>query len=200
MNIFVCRQEWRGGVVYSLYSSNDFIVLTISIRLKWVILMFGLFVKLSSTLQILTKGKHNISNFFFFEKMGHSRPLFLYFCLFNFNVQLVHKVCRFWDSNHGSLVSEASALPTEPPPLPISNFYLFDQVIHLCLIRTSRTWNYSIKWHWLIIDCCSFDQQCMEFRANIRNAHIEWFSWMWSFFCQSTNVGLYSGDSKRRWT
>ena len=55
-------------------------------------------------------------NFFF--KMGHSRPLFLYFRLFNFNVQFVDKVCRCWDSNHGSLVSEATALPTEPPPLP----------------------------------------------------------------------------------
>ena len=48
--------------------------------------------------------------------MGHSRPLFLYFRLFD--LQLVDKVCRCWDSNRGSLVSEATALPTEPPPLP----------------------------------------------------------------------------------
>ena len=58
-----------------------------------------------------------------FFLMGHPRPLSLYFRLFNLYVQLVDKVCRCWDSNRGSLVSEATALPTEPPPLPI----------HLCV-------------------------------------------------------------------
>ena len=50
--------------------------------------------------------------------MGHSRPLFLYFV---FSIQLTvynvqYKFCR--DSNRGHLVSEATALPTEPQPFP----------------------------------------------------------------------------------
>ena len=52
--------------------------------------------------------------------MGHSRPLFLYFV---FSIQLTvhivqYKFCRQLDSNHGPLVLEATALPTEPQPLP----------------------------------------------------------------------------------
>ena len=54
--------------------------------------------------------------------MGHSRPLFLYFRLFNaiyskhmFNIIF----CRWQDSNLRPLVSEETALPTEP--LTISN-------------------------------------------------------------------------------
>ena len=54
----------------------------------------------------------------FISKMGHSRPLFLYFCIFYLNDQFEDKVCQCWDSNRGSLVSEATPLPTEPPPLP----------------------------------------------------------------------------------
>ena len=52
--------------------------------------------------------------------MGHSRPLFLYFYLFNTvdSKQTFGKFCRWLDSNRGSpLVSEATALPTEPQPL-----------------------------------------------------------------------------------
>ena len=52
------------------------------------------------------------------KKMGRSQPLFLYFHLFHLNVQLVDKISRSWDLNCGSLVSEATGLPTEPPPLP----------------------------------------------------------------------------------
>ena len=49
--------------------------------------------------------------------MGQSRPLFLYFRLFN--TQLTVNKCsiifgRWLDSNRGPLVSEAIALPTEP--------------------------------------------------------------------------------------
>ena len=48
---------------------------------------------------------------------------FSYFCFFSVqltvhNVQ--YKFCRWLDSNLGPLVSEATALPTEPQPLPIS--------------------------------------------------------------------------------
>ena len=48
-----------------------------------------------------------------FLKMAHSRQHFLFFFSFWWI-----KFCQFWDLNRGSLVSEATALPTEPPPLP----------------------------------------------------------------------------------
>ena len=60
---------------------------------------------------------------FLFLKMGHYRPLFLYFRLFNTvdSKQMFHiKACWWLDLNRGPLVSEATALPTEPQPLPIS--------------------------------------------------------------------------------
>ena len=68
-------------------------------------------------------------NYLGFLKMGHSRPLFLYFRLFKTHVtvnkcSIYINFCRWLDSNRGSLVSEATALPTEPQPLP--TFYLKD--------------------------------------------------------------------------
>ena len=57
-------------------------------------------------------------------KMGHSQPLFLYFRLFNtvdskmFNINFSQ--CR--DSNCRPLDLEATALPTEPQPLPEGKF------------------------------------------------------------------------------
>ena len=63
--------------------------------------------------------RETIGSWAVFFLMGHSRPLFLYFCLFYFNVQLVDAVCKCWDSNCGFLVWEVTALPTEPPPLPL---------------------------------------------------------------------------------
>ena len=52
-----------------------------------------------------------------FLKMGHSRPLILYFRLFNTQLTITKCsiiFCRWLDSNRGPLVSEATALPTEP--------------------------------------------------------------------------------------
>ena len=48
-----------------------------------------------------------------FFKKGHSRPLFLYFCLFNAlgNTQCLIKLCHRWDLNREPLESEATALP-----------------------------------------------------------------------------------------
>ena len=52
------------------------------------------------------------------------------------------KVCRWLDSNSGSLVSESTALPTEPQPLPISfliyalHVYTYHVVAIRCLIPT----------------------------------------------------------------
>ena len=51
-----------------------------------------------------------------FFKKGHSRPLFLFFV---FSMQLIvgtDKIYKWPDSNRGSLVSKATALPTEPKP------------------------------------------------------------------------------------
>ena len=62
-----------------------------------------------------TTNQNNCSSYIF---MGHSRPLF-YFCLFNTadNKQMFSlKVCQWLDSNCGPLVSEVTALPTEPQP------------------------------------------------------------------------------------
>ena len=52
--------------------------------------------------------------------MGQSQPLILYFRLFLIAIdrfEIIH--CPWWDSNHGSLVSEATALPTAPGPRPL---------------------------------------------------------------------------------
>ena len=60
---------------------------------------------------------------FFFKKMGHSGLFFFYFRLFN-TIQLTVdnkcsiKFCRCLESNRGPLIPEATALPTEPQPLP----------------------------------------------------------------------------------
>ena len=66
--------------------------------------------------------------FYLFLKMGHSRPLFLYFRLFNTQLtahkcSILINFCRWLASNRGPLESKATALPTEPQPLPIL-FYL----------------------------------------------------------------------------
>ena len=61
--------------------------------------------------------------------MGHSRPLFLYFRLYNTQLT-VNKCsiifCRWLDSNRRPLVSEAAALPTEPHNhcLELNYYYL----------------------------------------------------------------------------
>ena len=55
-----------------------------------------------------------------FIKMGHSRPLFLYFRLFykQITVNMFNKSSRWLDSNPGPLVLEANTLSTVPQPLP----------------------------------------------------------------------------------
>ena len=71
----------------------------------------------------LKLGRNN-SNFFV-KKMGNPRPLFLYFRLFNTqltvnkcSIYIYIIFCRWLDSNRGPLVSEATALPTEPHHCP----------------------------------------------------------------------------------
>ena len=54
----------------------------------------------------------------FFFKYSPFRASFSLFLSFLFNYNWWIKLCRCWDSNCGSLVSKATALPTEPPSLP----------------------------------------------------------------------------------
>ena len=59
-----------------------------------------------------------------FFKLGHSRPLFLHFRLFN-TVDSTYKFCQWLDSNHEPLVLEATSLPTAPQPLPYLHLLSF---------------------------------------------------------------------------
>ena len=56
-----------------------------------------------------------------FLNIGHSLPLLLYFYHSYFNEQLVDKILHMLDLSRGSLVSEVTALPSEPQPLPLSD-------------------------------------------------------------------------------
>ena len=58
-----------------------------------------------------------------FLKMGHSWPIFLYFCLNYLNVQLVDEILPMSRSELPMSVSEVTALPTEPQTLPMTLFY-----------------------------------------------------------------------------
>ena len=54
-------------------------------------------------------------------KMGHFRPIFLYFRLYNTadNKQMFYiKVCKWLDMIQGPQVLEATVPPNEPQPLP----------------------------------------------------------------------------------
>ena len=48
---------------------------------------------------------------------------------------MFNKICRWLDSNHGPLVSEATALPTEPQPLP-TNSKLRVDIIAFCILES----------------------------------------------------------------
>ena len=77
-----------------------------------------------TTLQVtgLIVAVFSISYFWAGFLKGHSRPLFLYFSSFQYtfiNTQMFNiKVFRWLESDRGPLVSEATALPAEPQPLP----------------------------------------------------------------------------------
>ena len=55
-----------------------------------------------------------------FLKVGHSRPLFIYFGLFITvdNKQMFNKILPMTGVNRVPMVLKATALPTEPQPLP----------------------------------------------------------------------------------
>ena len=62
--------------------------------------------------------------------------LYIYFRLFDIvdSKQMFNKICRWLDSNHGPLVSEATALPTEPQPLP--------DILIVCSVQIDRHNNF----------------------------------------------------------
>ena len=60
-----------------------------------------------------------------FLKMDLSRPLFLYFCLFN--TQLTEKNVQYINKLFPMTGFEAIALPTEPQPLPELSNVIFSQ-------------------------------------------------------------------------
>ena len=75
--------------------------------------------------------------------MGHSRPLFLNFHHFNSvdsKKMFYIKVYRWLDWNHGPLVSEATALPSEPQQLPLSYHFYSCFLWHL-FQRINIIWN-----------------------------------------------------------
>ena len=86
--------------------------------------------------------------------MGHSGPLYLYFCLFNTvdSIQLFNKFCWWLDLNCGPLVLEATTLPTEPQPLPLifkrfSKSFFFKMghpwpLFHLFLVFSNKQYNF----------------------------------------------------------
>ena len=92
--------------------------------------------------------------------MCHSRPLFLYFRLFN--TQLTVNKCSIY------LVSEATAIPTEPQPLPQCFIYfkaekwlnLFPLLSVLCLIPVDRM---QVSIH--VIRWLDYFFQCSRFLA-----------------------------------
>ena len=94
---------------------------------------------------------HPSENFDFVLKVGHSRSLFVYFRLFNTvaSTQMFHiKVCRWLDSNRGPLVSEATALPTEPQPLPKCWCRLMKPIINAPIYA----WWIQTMWRTIVID------------------------------------------------
>ena len=86
---------------------------------------------------LIGKGKVNLRLIFIWAHLGHSVLVKLglfwppFSLFFSFNTPDSKKYCRRMDSNRGSLLSEATALPTATPPL----FCL----LILCL---KRDWNW----------------------------------------------------------
>ena len=65
-----------------------------------------------------------LNNIYFLKKLAIPRLFFFYFRLLDTIHMTVEnecsiKFCQCLDTNHGPLVSEATALPTEPQPRPI---------------------------------------------------------------------------------
>ena len=78
----------------------------------------------------------------YWSNNGHLLASF--FFIYVFSTQLKEKewlikVCRWLDSNHGSLVSEMTSLPTEAQPLPKSLLLLATLKLKCCLVNNCPT-------------------------------------------------------------
>ena len=91
----------------------------------------------------------------------------LFFFIFVFSVQLTvnnvqYKFGRWLDSNHGPLVLEATALPTEPQPLPNLKLLSYIRYVDDGVMVDTAMWyvciNRDSKGHWWFI-------------------HFEWAQW-----------------------
>ena len=90
-----------------------------------------IYVKAASSIKIFRNHcilKPNFFFFFFLKNWAFSGLFFFIFRLFNTqltvynNSSILINVCRWLDSNRGPLALEATALPTEPQPLPKFNW------------------------------------------------------------------------------
>ena len=73
---------------------------------------------------------HKVSSvkfWFVFFKNGPFPASF--FFIFVYSIQLTVNKCSIVDLNHGPLLMEVTALPTEPQPLPNLHFYLVNTQI-----------------------------------------------------------------------
>ena len=77
------------------------------------------------------------------QKVGHSRPLFLYFRLF----YCLIKFRRCLDLNRRSLVSEVNALPAEPQPLPLERVNICNLMLKNLFDNESDTGAYLVEQH-----------------------------------------------------
>ena len=84
----------------------------------------------------------------------------LFFFIFRlFNTQLIVynncsiliNFCRWLDSNRGPLVSEATALPTEPQPLPKSINVTFWLKMHYCLFQKVMWLFWPIRFYYFML-------------------------------------------------
>ena len=144
--------------------------------------------------------------------MGHSRPLFFYFRLFNtVNSKCSINFCLWLDSNRGPLELEATALPTASQPLPWkiiywisswsfrpnyilphSSFFLFQQfpipnslfliLHHFCLYSTLYFYLYSTLYFYLYSTLYFYLYHTRPLFCN-RNRNLFW-SWCYKKFMQ----------------
>ena len=97
-----------------------------------------------------------LSIYISFLKVGHSLPLLI---IFIFSIQLIInkfsiKFCEWLESNRGPLDLKATALPTEPQPLPLNICFcgtlLFVSSLVLSLsLSLSLSWRSSLKFAFL---------------------------------------------------
>ena len=140
--------NWRGMLIRYILMSHY----PKAINSKLVILKNSIFVQICRSTPPSPQKKPNsincanlsVSSSNPASKLGHSRPLF-YFRLFNYS-----KVFQGLDSNCRPLVWEATALPTDPQPLPNKMFYIIIPVqakARAMELFSRRRWKlYRPKW------------------------------------------------------